>query len=296
MAPVWLAGFETDIQGISGKGSGTDAKPVGTFAFSGAPGEVVTTSVASSSHLDYLGTVRGRVGYLFTASFLLYGTGGLAYGGVKASTAISTDPTSTVYSSPSRASRAIRRQQGHFRRREWDGRPAPAWNGCSHQSGARRSISPLRLGQRDVCRRFTRDDLRHASCGPWSRRRGVDVHCQILGRYRPCRRELPLVLIRIGVGSIQSAGGSKDRRAESEDRWPTFTDGDAESLPAWRALLPPHRCRLSLAHWCFCQIDCPCTFPYRLCYFCLVTATQSGSLGCRTFGWAVRGRAGLSRG
>jgi outer membrane immunogenic protein len=97
MAPVWLAGFETDIQGVSGKGSGTVANSVGPFDFSGAPGEVVTTSIASSGHLDYLGTVRGRAGYLLTPSFLLYGTGGLAYGGVKASTAISQSNNDCVF-------------------------------------------------------------------------------------------------------------------------------------------------------------------------------------------------------
>jgi outer membrane immunogenic protein len=32
-----------------------------------------------SSHLDYFGTVRGRLGYAF-GSTLLYGTGGFAYG------------------------------------------------------------------------------------------------------------------------------------------------------------------------------------------------------------------------
>ena len=32
--------------------------------------------------------MRGRLGYLWTPTFLMYGTGGLAYGGVKASTTI----------------------------------------------------------------------------------------------------------------------------------------------------------------------------------------------------------------
>jgi hypothetical protein len=32
-----------------------------------------------SAHLDCLGTVRGRLGLLATPSFLVYGTGGLAY-------------------------------------------------------------------------------------------------------------------------------------------------------------------------------------------------------------------------
>ena len=67
----------------------------GPFAFFGAP-EVVTTSIASTSKLDYLGTVRGRLGYL-TPTFLLYGTAGLAYGGVKASTAITQSNTGCVF-------------------------------------------------------------------------------------------------------------------------------------------------------------------------------------------------------
>ena len=39
-----------------------------------------------SRNLDYLGTVRGRLGFLATPSFLLYGTGGLAYGQTRSST------------------------------------------------------------------------------------------------------------------------------------------------------------------------------------------------------------------
>ena len=36
------------------------------------------------SGLDYLGTVRGRLGYLFTPAMLLYGTAGFSYGGAYA--------------------------------------------------------------------------------------------------------------------------------------------------------------------------------------------------------------------
>jgi outer membrane immunogenic protein len=96
VSSAWLVGLETDIQGVSGQGSGTLTNSVGPFAFFGAP-EVVTTSIASTSKLDYLGTVRGRLGYL-TPTFLLYGTGGLAYGGVKASTAITQSNNACVFS------------------------------------------------------------------------------------------------------------------------------------------------------------------------------------------------------
>jgi outer membrane immunogenic protein len=87
LASAWVAGFETDIQGVSGHGSGSLSNASGAVPFFGAP-EVVNTSIASTSQLDYLGTVRGRLGFLYTPTFLVYGTGGLAYGGVKASTAI----------------------------------------------------------------------------------------------------------------------------------------------------------------------------------------------------------------
>src|SRR5271165_4042808 len=38
-----------------------------------------------SAGIDWIGTVRGRAGYLFTPTLLVYGTAGLAYGGVHAS-------------------------------------------------------------------------------------------------------------------------------------------------------------------------------------------------------------------
>ena len=39
-----------------------------------------------SKSVDYLGTVRGRIGFLFATTLLVYATGGLAYGSVKSST------------------------------------------------------------------------------------------------------------------------------------------------------------------------------------------------------------------
>jgi outer membrane immunogenic protein len=38
--------------------------------------------------MDYFGTVRGRIGVLATPTLLVYGTGGLAYGGIHSSTLI----------------------------------------------------------------------------------------------------------------------------------------------------------------------------------------------------------------
>ena len=44
------------------------------------PRNNISGSVATSYSLDYLGTVRARVGYLLTPALLAYGSGGLAYG------------------------------------------------------------------------------------------------------------------------------------------------------------------------------------------------------------------------
>ncbi|MEF3365862.1 outer membrane beta-barrel protein [Methylocystis sp. 9N] len=82
----FVAGVEADIQGIaasSNRGATSGAFPVSGFA----PITAVSFNQASAS-LDYLGTVRGRLGWLFTPTLLAYGTGGLAYGGVQTNTNI----------------------------------------------------------------------------------------------------------------------------------------------------------------------------------------------------------------
>jgi outer membrane immunogenic protein len=84
----WLFGVEADIQGIANnRHNGTLDTSVGPFAFFGS-GETLTTHIDAEARVDWLGTVRGRVGFLATQTFLLYATGGLAYGGVEASTSI----------------------------------------------------------------------------------------------------------------------------------------------------------------------------------------------------------------
>ncbi len=95
--PVWLYGLEADIQGVASQTqNGTLATTVGPFPFFGAP-EVLRTTTTSSKQVDYLGTVRGRFGYLLTPTLLVYGTGGLAYGGVKASTSITQSDNDCVF-------------------------------------------------------------------------------------------------------------------------------------------------------------------------------------------------------
>ncbi len=84
---IWLLGFETDIQGTTNsQGSHSIGSSSGVVGF---PLNQVGQTATVSRELDYLGTVRGRVGVLAWPSLLFYATGGLAYGGVSASTNIS---------------------------------------------------------------------------------------------------------------------------------------------------------------------------------------------------------------
>ena len=83
-----VAGFEADIDGLGQRNrTGVLNNTVGPFPFFGAA-EVINSQIMSTRTLDYLGTVRGRLGFLPSPSFLLYATGGAAYGGVRASTSV----------------------------------------------------------------------------------------------------------------------------------------------------------------------------------------------------------------
>ncbi|MBX9930328.1 MAG: porin family protein [Methylobacterium sp.] len=76
-----VVGFEadaayTDLDRVSTFSNTTNLGPLVT------PGAPLTTRINQyRGGLDYLGTVRGRVGYAFDR-FMIYGTGGFAYGGV----------------------------------------------------------------------------------------------------------------------------------------------------------------------------------------------------------------------
>jgi outer membrane immunogenic protein len=75
-----VAGFEADISYLGMNGQDSFFSPP-------APAiDGITTT--QSNKLDWLGTVRGRLGWLATSETLLFGTGGLAYGGAHASTTV----------------------------------------------------------------------------------------------------------------------------------------------------------------------------------------------------------------
>ncbi len=89
--PSFLVGLEVDMQGTSIRGSGgvSGASRDSFFYNDGTNDVSATRTVVGASQytagIDWLGTVRGRVGWLFTPTLLVYGTGGFAYGGAHAS-------------------------------------------------------------------------------------------------------------------------------------------------------------------------------------------------------------------
>jgi outer membrane immunogenic protein len=70
----WLVGLEGDFSGGKIKGAGQSS-----FLSAGDG----TFNAFASTEVNWFGTVRGRVGYLITPNWLLFGTGGFAYGEVK---------------------------------------------------------------------------------------------------------------------------------------------------------------------------------------------------------------------
>ena len=79
----WVWGIEADIQGIGNNNNGNNSTATtSVLANNLVP---INTQLNASNRVEWLGTVRARLGWLAAPTFLLYGTGGLAYGGVKSS-------------------------------------------------------------------------------------------------------------------------------------------------------------------------------------------------------------------
>jgi outer membrane immunogenic protein len=79
----WLVGLEADFQWSGEKGSSNFDFP---FFASGVSASL---DGSFSSDIHWFGTVRGRIGTLVTPTLLLYATGGLAYGRIETSGAVS---------------------------------------------------------------------------------------------------------------------------------------------------------------------------------------------------------------
>jgi outer membrane immunogenic protein len=78
-SPHWVAGFEADFQGTTQN----DTACASLVCYSQtSPSGLVNQIVTVHQQLDYFGTVRGRLGYLYNNT-LFYGTGGGAFGHVR---------------------------------------------------------------------------------------------------------------------------------------------------------------------------------------------------------------------
>ena len=80
----FVTGIEFDIQGLANRNS--NGAKIGQLA--DQFGNTITATTLVGKSLDYLDTVRGRLGFLPSPTLLLYGTGGLAFGGVKSNISI----------------------------------------------------------------------------------------------------------------------------------------------------------------------------------------------------------------
>lgn len=92
-SPNFVAGLETDMQGagIRGTGNANGFAPTYQDAFSivnanrtiNIPAGITTivNNQIIQSGIDWMGTTRGRIGYVVTPTSLVYATGGVAYGG-----------------------------------------------------------------------------------------------------------------------------------------------------------------------------------------------------------------------
>jgi outer membrane immunogenic protein len=87
----WVYGIEGDLQWSGERGSAgyscVGVAPAGGPCLPGLtflpPGGLAGTTVTIDQHLQWFGTLRGRVGILATPKVLFYGTGGLAFGEIK---------------------------------------------------------------------------------------------------------------------------------------------------------------------------------------------------------------------
>jgi outer membrane immunogenic protein len=88
ISPNFVAGLETDISwnDLKQTVAVTQTLPVPPFA---VPAAFVHSI---NQKQDWLGTLRARLGFLFTPNALIYATGGLAYGEVKSNTSVSFPP------------------------------------------------------------------------------------------------------------------------------------------------------------------------------------------------------------
>lgn len=77
----FVTGVEVDIQGIADSSGNANRWSAANTDYLGQPVSLLSNQ-KGNANLSYIGTVRGRLGLILMPTLLVYGTGGLAYGGV----------------------------------------------------------------------------------------------------------------------------------------------------------------------------------------------------------------------
>jgi outer membrane immunogenic protein len=97
--PDWVGGIEADFQGSDIRGNPTTRNAYsGSGALLGAVATGTGTTAYSAS-IPWFGTLRGRIGFALD-NLLIYGTGGLAYGQVRMSGALTDSGSRTIIAPP----------------------------------------------------------------------------------------------------------------------------------------------------------------------------------------------------
>ena len=84
LSPSTLAGLEADIQAFAPTRRGASWLSAAKVSF----GDTISSFNSVSRSVDYLATLRGRAGFLLSPNLLLFGSAGLAFGGVRSGTNI----------------------------------------------------------------------------------------------------------------------------------------------------------------------------------------------------------------
>lgn len=94
-----MSGVELDFSGIAGSGNNSTINVAQFVNYT--PESYWISNTNLNKNLQYLGTVRGRLGYLITPDLLAYGSGGFAYGGTSFSSTITQIGVPDVMTGPS---------------------------------------------------------------------------------------------------------------------------------------------------------------------------------------------------
>lgn len=83
----YIIGLETDIQGFGKRNQNRSSNASVNYTTNNKL-QSISTNIVTSKNIDFIGSLRGKLGYLVRSNVSIYGTGGLAYGNVGSKTNI----------------------------------------------------------------------------------------------------------------------------------------------------------------------------------------------------------------